>query len=179
MEIQDIPGQVKQAQTAYQKGDYQQAADLFQAAALAYQAQGQPAMAAEMANNQSVALLQAGEAQAALDAATGTDVVFEGEGDRLKKAMAIGNQAAALDALGRLEEAEEHYQHCAELLFKLGEEQMRAQVMQALSSLQLRSGRQLEALASMQAGLDTLERPTMRQRFLKRLLSIPKKIFPK
>jgi tetratricopeptide (TPR) repeat protein len=132
-----------------------------------------------MANNQSVALLQAGEAQAALDAAAGTDAVFESEGDRLKMAMAIGNQAAALDALGRLEEAEGHYRRCAELLSQLGEEQMRAQVLQALSALQLHSGRQLEALASMQAGLDKLERPTMRQRLLKRLLSIPNKIFPK
>lgn len=176
-EILDLEAQIKAAKQAYQQSDYGAAADLYAAAAAAYQTRGKPLLAAEMANNQSVALLQAGDAQSALNAAIGTETIFEETGDQLKAAMAIGNQAAALDTLERLQEAEEHYNRCANMLKQLGEEQLRAQVMQSLSALQLRSGRQLEALASMQAGVNSIERPTPRQRMLKKLLDLPNKLF--
>jgi hypothetical protein len=179
MEIQDLEGNIKKAKMAYQAGDFHQAADLYSVIAAACQAQENPLLAAEMTNNQSVALLQAGDSQAALDAAAGTDLIFEGAGDQLKMAMAIGNQAAALDALSQVKEAEQKYLRCAEILALLGEDQLRSQVMQSLSALQLRSGRQLEALSSMQTGLNKLEKPTIRQRLLKRLLSLPGKLFPR
>ena len=63
--------------------------------------------------------------------------------------MAIGNRAAALDALDRMDEAEAEYVRCADMLKELGENELRAEVFKALSALQLRSGRQLEALGSM------------------------------
>lgn len=176
-EILDLESQVKAAKQAYQQSDYSAAASLYAAAASAYQARGKLLLAAEMANNQSVALLQAGDAQGALVAASGTEAVFEDGGDQLKAAMAIGNQAAALDALNRLQEAEELYQRCAAILKDLGEEQLRAQVMQSLSALQLRGGRQLEALASMQAGVQGIQKPNLRQRMLKKLLDLPNKLF--
>jgi len=45
--------------------------------------------------------------------------------------------------------------------------------MQSISALQMRSGSPLEALASMQAGVENANRPGLRQRLLKRLLSLP------
>jgi len=176
-EILDLDSQAKAAQKAYQQSDYRTAASLYAALVSAYQARREPLQAAEMANNQSVALLQAGDAQGAFDVASGTEAVFEEGGDQLKAAMAIGNQAAALDALNQLPQAEELYQRCADMLKNLGEEQLRAQVMQSLSALQLRSGRQLEALASMQAGVNSIEKPTLRQRMLKKLLDLPNRLF--
>ena len=56
-----------------------------------------------------------------------------------------------------------------------GESEFRANVMQSLSQLQLKTGRQFEALASMEAGIDGLESPSAKQRFLKRLLKLPYK----
>ena len=145
-EILDLEQQAQAAKKAYQQSDYDTAARLFRTAADGYQARGNGLLAAEMANNLSVTLLQNGDAQSAYEAAQGTDAVFEDNGDQLKTAMALGNQAAALDALNRLQEAEELYQRSADLLAKLGETELRAQVMQSISALQLRSGRQLEAL---------------------------------
>jgi hypothetical protein len=45
--------------------------------------------------------------------------------------------------------------------------------MQALSALQLRMGRQLEALATMNAGLAEVKRPNPAQRLAKKILQVP------
>ncbi|MEW5870225.1 MAG: hypothetical protein AB1894_13190 [Chloroflexota bacterium] len=162
-----------EGQAAYKRGDYLSAAQTFQAARQAYENAGQPLDAAEMANNCSVAYLQAGEPESALQVVEGTDLIFAEAGDLRRQGMSIGNRAAALEALERLPEAVEAYTQSADLLGQAGEDQLRSNAMHALSTLQFRSGRQLEALASMQAGLDGLKKPSPRQRFLKRLLNIP------
>ncbi|MBI3159375.1 MAG: hypothetical protein HYZ26_07240 [Chloroflexi bacterium] len=167
----------RQAKHKYEQGEYRPAAEAFEQAEGAYRAEGQPVLAAEMANNRSVALVQAGDAAAALAAVEGTPQVFEQAGDRLKQAMAWGNRAAALEGLGRLAEAEQAYVQSADLLKELGELELRAEVLKALSALQLRGGRQLEALASMQAGIEGLEQPSLLQRLLKKLLELPCRFF--
>jgi tetratricopeptide (TPR) repeat protein len=87
--------------------------------------------------------------------------------------MAIGNQAAALDALGRYEEAAQAYERSAILLKELGEMDLYANTLQSLSAVQLHMGRQLEALASMQAGLEGLQKPSAYQRLARKLLKSP------
>jgi len=159
--------------TAYKRGDYQVAAQAYEAASQAYAAAQDDLNAAEMANNCSVAYLQAGDAEAALQAVGATYEIFAQSGDLRRQAMAIGNRAAALEALDRLEEAAEAYLQSANMLQDAGEDKLRADVMQSLSMLQFRTGRQLQALATMQQGIEGVERPTPKQRFLKRLLRIP------
>jgi tetratricopeptide (TPR) repeat protein len=163
----------KEGQAAYQRGDYLAAAGAFQSAAESFGIQGEPLAEAEMRNNRSVALLKAGEAAAALEAVTGTEAVFAASADVRRQAMAIGNVAAALEALGRLEEAASNYEKCADLLKEVGEEQLRATVMQSLSAVQLRLGRQLDALATMYSGLEGLKHPNPKQRMVKKLLQAP------
>lgn len=160
----------KQAGQAYASGDYPTAAGLFAQAAAAQETGNQPLEAAEMRNNQSVALLQAGDARQALDVVQGTAAIFAGAGDVRRHGFALGNEAAALEALNRTEEALRLYQQSAELLKKAGEDQMRAQVMQSISSLQARQGKYIDAVASMQNGLGGVEKPTLKQRILKFLL---------
>lgn len=168
------PKELSQAGTkAYSSGDYLVAAQHFEAASIGFTAQGDELNAAEMANNLSVALLQAGDAQASLDATLGTPAIFEAAQDTKRQAMAIGNAAAALDALDRKEEAEEAYTQCINLFDELGEKDLQAKVFQSLSQLQLRSGRQLEALATMQAGIADIKHPNLLQRMTKKLLKIP------
>lgn len=176
MKLQTPQQLTKSGKAAYQAGDYSDAAELFEAAAKGFAAQEEHLLAAEMSNNQSVALLQAGEAQAALDAVSGTADVFSAAADIRRQAMAVGNAAAALDALGQLDQAEQAYQLSAELLAEIGADKLRANVMQSLSQLQLRTGRQLEALASMQSGVENIKRPSLPQRLLKKLLKVPFKL---
>lgn len=162
-----------EGQAAYKKGDFISAANAFRDASERYKLGGDELAAAEMANNLSVSLLQAGQAENALQAALGTEEVFERSGDLRRQAMAVGNQAAALESLNRLDEAVQHYELSAELLKQAGDNETRASVMQSLSALQLRQGRQFEALATMQAGLNGIKRPTTKQRLLRKLLQLP------
>lgn len=174
MTIAATPQQLgKEGKTAYGHGDYLAAAQAFDAAQAGFKLTGATLEAAEMANNCSVAYLQAEEAEKALQAVDGTEAIFAQAGDLRRQGMALGNRGAALEALDRKEEALQAYQQSADLLQEAGEDQMRVHVMQSLSMLQLNMGKQLQALASMQAGLDGVRRPTPKQSMLKKLLKIP------
>jgi tetratricopeptide (TPR) repeat protein len=164
---------------AYRQGNYLAAARSYEAAAQGYCALKDELSAAEMLNNSSVAYLQAGEAQQALDQVKGTADIFAKAGDTRRQGMAFGNQGAALEALKLHPEAIEAYQRSAELLKQAGEGELRANVLQSLSALMLKSGRQLEALAVMQAGLDGVKRPNPKQQILKKLLRVPFKFLEK
>ena len=164
---------VSQAEKAYQKENYAEAASLFQQASGQFAAEGHALKAAEQANNQSVALLRAGDAQSALQAAQGTETIFAQAGDRRRQALAYGNQAAALEALGRFAEAMERYRQSAELLKETGDVENRAMVLKSISALQIRTGHQLEALASMESALNQKPRLSLQERFLKKLLAVP------
>lgn len=164
---------VKTAQRAYESGDYPAAARSFLAAAQGYQARGEALTAAEMQNNASVAWLQHGDGAAALKAVEGTPQIFAAAGDLRRQGMALGNLAAALEGTRQLEEAAEVYQQAADVLKQAGEGELRAHTLKALSVLQLRSGKQLLALATMQAGVDGIEKPSLREKALKKLLKLP------
>lgn len=173
MQVRSAKDLAEEGHSAYKKENYLAAAKAYEAAAKAYQSVGDAAAGAEMANNSSVAWLQGGEPQQALRIVTGTGEVFAEVGDPRRQGMAYGNQAAALEALNRLDEAMDLYQRAAVLLEQVGDGDARAYVLQSISKIQFRTGRQFEALASMQAGMDGINRPNLRQRFLKRLLRIP------
>jgi tetratricopeptide (TPR) repeat protein len=170
---------ISEAKSAYKRGDYIDAAHAYDAAATSYQIGGDDLTAAEMRNNCSVSYVQAGETELALRAVEGTAEIFAAAGDIRRQGMALGNLGAALEADNRIEEAVETYDQSADLLKQVGEGELRANVMQSLSRLQLSTGRQLEALATMEAGLEGVERPNTQQRFLKKLLKLPYKYMGK
>lgn len=164
---------ITEGEKAYKAKRYADAAAAFEQAARAFQVAGMPAEAAEAANNSSVAHLQAGDAARALQLADGTDAVFAGAGDLRKQGMALANQAAALEATGQLKEALSRYQQSAEVLKQGGEKDLRGLVLQNISSLQLRTGNQLQALASMDSALDNKSKLSLKEKFLKKLLRVP------
>ena len=166
---------ISEARVSYKKGRYLDAARAFDAVAKSYQAEGDELNAAEMRNNASVSYLQAGETQLAFQAVEGTDEIFASAEDVLRQGIALGNLGAALQADSKYTEAIDTYERSAELLKQAGEGEFRAKVMQSLSQLQLKTGRQFEALATMEAGLEGIERPSAKQSFLKRLLKLPYK----
>ncbi len=173
MAQESLPVVVKRAEQAYKSGRFRESADLFQQAARLYDEGGDPLKSAEMANNRSVALLQAGDAQAALDAAAGTDQVFAQAGDTQRQALALGNQAAALEAANRLDEALARYWESSNLLKQIGDEENRVPILKSLSALQIRTGHQFEALASMETALSHQKKLSFQERFLKKLLDVP------
>jgi len=163
----------KQAKSAYQSRQYLEAAQLFESAANLYTSLGDAINAAEMASNRSVSLLQAGDAKGALMALSGVEQVFEQAGDTRRQAVVVGNEAAALEAMNLIKPALEKYKHCSELLKQAGDTEARAVVLKTISQLQMRSGHQLEALATMDAALEQQKNLSLKERFLKKLLKIP------
>jgi tetratricopeptide (TPR) repeat protein len=163
----------EQARGAYQAGRWKEAGAAFEAAASAHAQAGNELQAAEMANNASVAYLQANQAGHALALVEGTSQVFDRLGDAKRAAQAEGNRASALAACGRLEEAEVAYVSAAEQLRGLGDDEAAAATLQALSQVQLRRGQPVEAIASLQRGLESAPHLSLRQRFLRWLARLP------
>jgi len=164
---------MREGSTAYQAGRYPDAAAAFLQAARAFTTAGLKLDAAEASNNASVALLKAGDAAGALRSAEGTDQVFAEANDRSRQGMAVANQAAALEDLGQLDEALNRYTSSAELLKQSGDKELRAIVLKSISGLQIRTGKQLQALASMDAALDNQKHLSLRERLLQKLLRLP------
>jgi tetratricopeptide (TPR) repeat protein len=173
MDTTNINDVVERAKLDFQQGNFKAAIDGFKTALESYQVEGKELEAAEMANNLSVALLKNKKNKQALEVVLGTEKVFEENNEATKQAMALGNQAAAYEALKRFEEAEKSYQASAELLKTTGDEELRGYVLQSLSALQLRQGKNLDGLLSMKTGLDGQEKLPLRKRILRWILKIP------
>ncbi len=163
----------------YASGKYQQASDVFSQAADGYLEQGEDLLAAEMRNNQCVSLLQTKQAQNALAAVQGTADIFEEAGEQLKYAMALANEATALQELRRYPDAIDKFTQAADLFDQLKETEMVLQVKQSISVMQLRSRNIFSALFSMQEGLEGVNKPTLRQKILLKLLKIPQNLMGK
>ena len=156
----------------YQKGNYLAAADLFLQAAQAYTFANDELNAAEMKNNQSVALLQAGKAKEALQATDGTEEVFEKAGDIKRQGIAVSNRAAALEGLKKWKEALAEYDRAASLFEQIGEGDMHSIVRKAAANINLKHGRLLDSQMDVYDSLRLVEKPTLTQRMMKFLMRI-------
>jgi len=165
------PSELKQQGLAfYQKDQLAEAADRFAQAAVAYDAQAEPLSAAEARNNLAVVRLAQQDWPSALAAVEGTPQIFAAAGDRLRQAQAIANLANAHEGAGHLDQAGEYYEQAIEMLTELGETDTRAACWKALSGVQLKQDKKLQALASMQAGLKLSPKLSPREKTLKGLL---------
>ena len=156
----------------FKQGRFDEAADRFEQAAHGFTLGRAGLLAAEMKNNQSVALFKAGRPRRALEAALGTEQVFAGAGDTKREAVALGNIAAAHEALGNLDDALAHYQRSADGLAQVGERELRATVLKAMAAVHLKQGRPTESGLKMLATLEAEPRPNFMQRLLLSVLHI-------
>ena len=115
----------EQGKKEYEQGNYLAAAGRFAQAAQAYTLMKDELNAAEMKNNQSVALLQAGKAKEALQATDGTEATFQKANDIRRQGIAVSNRAAALEGMKNWKEALAEYDRAASLFEQIGEGDMR------------------------------------------------------
>lgn len=160
------------AKQEYEKGNYSAAATMFSQAAQAYSAAKDELNAAEMKNNQSVALLQAGKAQEAFQATDGTETVFQQAGDVKRQGIAIANRAAALEGMKKFKEALAEYDRAASILEQAGEGDMHSMVRKAAANLNLKLGRVTDSQMDVLDSLRLAEKTTLTQRIMKFLLRI-------
>jgi tetratricopeptide (TPR) repeat protein len=154
----------------FQQDKLAEAAEQFLEAARMFEAEGQPASAAEMMNNVCVVRLAEKDWAAALAAVQGTPKLFAQHNLPLRQAQALGNLAAAHDGAGHLDEAAALYEQAIDLYKTLGETENRAACWKALSGLQIKQDNKLQAMASMQAGLDLQTELSPKEKTLKGLL---------
>lgn len=173
MTTRNLKTLLKESSSAFKNEQYETAARLYEEAAEIQKEAGDETEAAESANNASVAYLKVGLSSEAMQAALGTDEVFAQANDIRRQGIAIGNIASAHEALGNLDAALEGYRRSADLLKETGDREYLSFVLQNLSTLQLRTGHQLEALASMQGSLEYRKKLSLRDRLLKKLLKVP------
>jgi tetratricopeptide (TPR) repeat protein len=173
------PQQLKElGSQAYQNGNYTSAIEYFLEAEQGFRNKGDTLQAAEMANNLSVAYLQAGEADKSLAACKGTDLVFAAAGDLLREGFALGNQAAAYKELGDKKQSLKLYKQCAEKLSASGDKENLALVMKNISSLEMENGNQINAMSAMLDALRVKEKLSLREKFLRKLFSLAARFFP-
>jgi len=166
----------QRALLAFRQGRFAEAAEGFGDARRAYGAAGDQPAEAEAANNLCVALLQAGRPDEALRAVEGTPESFDRLGDPARAAQALGNLASALEACGDLVAAERTYTQALQRFADLDDRQAQATILSSLSQLQLKRGRPLDALTTMQAGLERKPRRGLRDRWVQRLLALPSRL---
>lgn len=158
---------------SYRSGRFQESIEHFSAARQHFINKRNLLKAAEISNNLCVVMLAAKQPQSALDVVRDSPEFFLSQSDELHAAQAYGNLASALEACGQISDAEEAYHKAIELFEKLGDSENYSSTLQALSRLQLRQGKPLDALSTMQGGLEAMPKTRMRDRILQRLLKWP------
>ena len=162
----------EQGKHEYGEGAYIAAADLFLQAAQAFTDAQDELNAAEMKNNQSVALLKAGKAEAALHATDGTEEIFQKAGDLKRQGIAVANRAAALEGLKKLSEAMDEYNRAANIFEEAGEGDMHSIVRKATAEIFLKRGYIGNTQVDVLDSLRLVEKPTFTQRILKFMMRL-------
>jgi len=160
----------EQGKKEYEQENYLAAANLFSNAAQAYTLMKDELNAAEMKNNQSVALLQAGKAKEALQATEGTEEIFQRAGDIKRQGIAVSNRAAALEGMKKWQEALAEYDRAALLFEQVGEGDMHSIVRKAAANINLKRGRLTDSQMDVFDSLRLVEKPTLLQRIMKFLV---------
>jgi len=159
-----------QGKKEYEQENYLAAADRFGQAAQAYLMMQDDLNAAEMKNNQSVALLQAGRAKEALQATEGTEEIFRNANDIKRQGIAVSNRAAALEGIKSWKEALAEYDRAASLFEQIGEGDMHSMVRKSAANLNLKRGRVTDSQMDVFDSLRLVEKPTLLQRIMKFLV---------
>ena len=162
----------EQGKQEYGKANYSAASNLFLQAAQAYESAKDKLNAAEMKNNQSVALLQAEKAKEALHATEGTEKIFAQAKDLKRQGIAVGNHAAALEGLKQWNEALAEYDRAASIFEQAGEGDMHSVVRKAAANIHIKHGHIRDTQMNIYDSLRLVEKPTLTQRMMKFLMRI-------
>ncbi len=163
----DIKKLADDGKLAFEAGNYESAAGLFENAAKGFASLKDQLNEAEMKNNLSVTLLKLGKSQEALDAVTGTDTIFAQANDLKRQGMAVGNQASALEALKRFDEALAAYERSAQIFADAGEGDLRSMVLKSAAGIKLKRGKVTDSAIKMIGSLEAKEKPSIFDRILK------------
>jgi tetratricopeptide (TPR) repeat protein len=154
----------------FEEGLYEEAAERFGQAQELFAAEGDGVEAAEMLNNLGVVYRltqQWDQAQMALEEAK---AAFARLGDRNREAQVLGNLGALLAGQGDRLRAQEYLRRAAEVFEELEDMQRQGEALVSLGEQMWKAGDRQGGLATYQAGLLLLEKPSAQQRLARGLL---------
>lgn len=160
----------------FQKKHYDEAGALFRQAQAAWEADGQPDMAAEMRVNLGLVYRAQGEHQRALDEMSAAYAIFEDMGDQKRLAMTLGNMGAVCKALDDKEQAYRCYRDAADLFEALGEKAHYGETLLAIADLQMSEHKVTAAAATYEVGLSELDNLSASQKAIRNLTSLRNKL---
>lgn len=160
---------LSQGRASFRQKQYQLAVDQFQQALES--CSQDTAEFAEISNDLAVTLIflqQASRSLPHLEKALG---IYSSSDDPYHCAITLGNRATAYEAMGKHKEALKDYRHAVDLLKNTPHQDEYMLLRKAQSNLQLKKGRFLEAIVSMDAALHKQDPQNIRDRILKWLLN--------
>lgn len=161
----EIEQLTEKAKTNFLKKQYQQAVVGFTEILEILRETGTPLEIAEMRNNLGVALLNNSKPQEALDAVLGTDLVFADAHDPQRQGIALANIASAQQALKQYDLAAASYEGAIACFKESGDKKLRSITLRSLSDLQLKTGNEYVALATLQASYSEKPSGNFKDRF--------------
>ena len=156
--------------TEYKKNHYQKAIDGFSECISLLDGTEDDMEIAELKNNICVAYIQLNDAQKAFEAVINTEQFFEKYGNVKLQAMALANSGTVLEMLARYEEALSHFEHSLELFKSIGEDEMRSLTLRKVADLQRKTGRNFQAIASLEASYNQGVSPSLKDNLVHKLL---------
>ena len=156
----------------FEEGLHEEAAERFGQAQELFAAEGRDVEAAEMLNNLGVVyrlMRQWDRAKAALEEARSA---FARLGDRSREAQTLGNLGGLLSSQGERLQAQEYLGEAAEIFGELGDTQRRGETLIALGTQMWKAGDRRGGMATYEQGLLMLEKPSVQQKALRRLVGL-------
>jgi tetratricopeptide (TPR) repeat protein len=160
----------------FQEGLYEEAAAQFDEARGIFAAEGNDADAAEMVNNLGVIYRMLGKWDEAIAAMNEARETFVRLNDRNREAQTLGNLGGLYASRGERDRAQECLRQAADIFEELGDAQRLGETLQALGVQAWKSGDRGSGLATYEAGLLSLEEPTVGQKALRSLLGLRTKL---
>jgi tetratricopeptide (TPR) repeat protein len=130
----------------------------------------------EMLNNIGIIRRKQGRWDEAVESLEESLRIFVRREDKAREAQARGNLASVYASLKRREDAEEAWSAAAAAFQDLGDRQKQGDTLMALGVSMFKSGRRQEGLATYQAGMALIEKPTLLQRIYRFLLMLQTRI---
>lgn len=156
----------------FQEGLYDEALTKFKEAQERFAAEGNEIEAAEMINNLGVIHRLQGKWDEAIVALEEARATFARLGDRSREAQTLGNLGGVYASKHEREKAKECLRQAADIFAELADEQRRGETLIALGVQEWKTGDRRAGLATYEAGLQTLKKPTASQKALRGLLKM-------
>lgn len=160
----------------FQEGLYEEAVAKFKEAREKFAAEGNDIEVAEIVNNLGVISRMQGQWDDAITALEEARATFMRLDDRSREAQTLGNLGGLYASKGERDKAQECLHQAADIFADLGDEQRHGEILLALGVQEWKTGDRSGGLATYEAGLHTLEKPTAGQRALRGLFGLRDKL---